>query len=125
VMDQKARSNLEAANVLVDAELFDSAASRAYYAVYLSGWSWLSANNEEPPTDDDGRRYWPHASFAEKLFEWGALEQPEQRDDFEYLRNRRIQADYFVDPINRDEAQEAVTLATTLVRQFLGEDHHE
>jgi uncharacterized protein (UPF0332 family) len=34
-MEEKARSNLKAAAVLVNAQLFDSAASRAYYAAYL------------------------------------------------------------------------------------------
>jgi len=121
-MEEKARSNLKAAEVLVNAQLFDSAASRAYYAAYLAGWSWLAANNQEPPPDADGRRYWRHASFPERLFEWGALHDPDQRDDFEFLRSRRVQADYYVDPINSDEAEEALGLATALVGQLLGED---
>jgi hypothetical protein len=120
-MEEKARSNLKAAEVLVNAQLFDSAASRAYYAAYLAGWSWLAANNQEPPPDADGSRYWPHASFPERLFEWGALHDPDQRDDFGFLRNRRVQADYYVDPISSDEAEEALGLATALVGQLLAE----
>lgn len=121
-MEEKARSNLKAAEVLVNAQLFDSATSRAYYAAYLAGWSWLDANGQEPPPDAEGHRYWPHASFPERLFEWGALDDPDQRDDFEFLRNRRVQADYFVDPISSNEPEEAFGLATALVRQLLGED---
>lgn len=120
-MEEKARLNLRAAAVLVNAELFDSATSRAYYAVYLAGWSWLAANNQEPPPDAERRWYWPHASFPERLFEWGALRDPDQRDDFEFLRSRRVQADYYVDPISSDEAGEALGLATALVGQLLAE----
>ena len=124
-MDSKAKRNLQASHVLVDTGLFDSAASRAYYAVYLAGWSCMSTHREEPPVDRDGRRYWPHASFAERLFEWGALADLDRRDDFEYLRDRRVHADYFRDPLTREEAEEALGIAGTLLGELLEPDRHD
>jgi uncharacterized protein (UPF0332 family) len=119
-MEDKARTNLQAAELLKGHGFFDSCASRAYYAAYLAGWAWMLNANQTPPVDQRGSKYWPHASFAQELFNWGALSDPELLDDFEFLRGRRVQADYYPDPVIEEEAEEAFEMASKLVNQLVG-----
>lgn len=118
-MEAKARANLSAAATLAEHRLCDSATSRAYYAGYLAGWAWLASNGARPPASPDGRRYWPHATFAKELFNWGALADPDQQDDLDYLRGMRVKADYYIEPTTPDEADEAVRLARELIGLLL------
>lgn len=67
-MNFKAIENLRAAQALLDLQppCPNGAVSRAYYAVYLAGWSLLERQGDEPP-DTDGRRYWRHQDFGVRL----------------------------------------------------------
>lgn len=119
-MEEKAKTNLQAAELLKGHRFFDSCASRAYYAAYLAGWAWMLNANQTPPADEHGNKYWPHSSFAQELFNWGALSDLELLDDFEFLRSRRVQADYYRDPVMEEQAEEAVEIALKLVDQLSG-----
>jgi len=111
----KATQNLAAAQSLVTAGYFDSAGSRAYYAAYLAGWAWLLRNGAPPPGD-----YWPHHTFADTLFDWGAID-PDEADDLRLLYQRRIIADYHPDELVGETAAESAEIAAELIAR-LAED---
>ncbi|MEI8167414.1 MAG: HEPN domain-containing protein [Chloroflexales bacterium] len=113
MMDAKAKQNLQAAEVLVAQGFFDSAASRAYYAAYLAGWSWLAAAGQEPDED-----YWRHTALPQVLFDWAAIAD-EQKDDLRFLFNQRVKADYYEDAIQRSEAEELLQIARGLIGHLL------
>lgn len=79
------------------------AVSRAYYAVYLAGWFLLEQQGDEPP-DTDGRRYWRHPDFGLRLLR-ATIVDDDGREFVEHLQSKRIQADYYPDEIEADEAR--------------------
>ena len=82
----------------------------------------MASSDQQPPRDEWGNRYWPHTSFAQTLFDWGAMNDLDVRDDFEFLRSRRVQADYFPDPITEEQAEGALHIAENLVDRLIPGD---
>jgi uncharacterized protein (UPF0332 family) len=119
-MDLKARGNIEAAQLLTANEFNDSSASRAYYAVYLAAWHNLSKMGVQPQHDTKKRSsYWRHDLFPEVLCDEYKLIGPVQMEKFELLYSRRIKADYYVDKIEKEEADDSIQMASSFVRLFL------
>jgi len=119
-MDLKARGNFEAAQLLTANEFNDSSASRAYYAVYLAAWHNLSKMGVQPQHDTKKRSsYWRHDLFPEVLCDEYKLIGPIQMEKFELLYSRRIKADYYVDKIEKEEADDSIQMASSFVTLFL------
>jgi uncharacterized protein (UPF0332 family) len=113
MMDHKARQNLAAAEVLIAQGFFDSTASRAYYAVYLAGWSWLTGAGKEPYEG-----HWAHRAMPKLLHDFEALGD-DQREDMKFLYTQRVKADYYKDAIEQAEAQETLSIARALLDELL------
>ena len=131
-MESKARENLEAARLLRQEALLDSAASRAYYSAYLSVWAWLENQGVDPP-DHDGRKYWRHDTVADGLLTYSGTDLddfeavlttgPEVQRRclaFERLRSSRVKADYFKDHVTEAEVTSGVKFAEELMHDLLG-----
>jgi len=119
-MEKKARNNIKASRVLIKNGFYDSSVSRAYYAVYLAAWHYLKAMNINPPQKaPKGGYYWPHHKLPEILCdEYGCIG-PEQMEKLELICSRRIKADYYVDNIEKEEAQNSLSIATNFITFFL------
>lgn len=115
-MDVKALENLRAAQGLLELRppCPNAAISRAYYAVYLAGWFLLAQQGDDPPLVD-GRRYWRHLDFGLRLLR-ATIVNDDGREFVEHLQSKRIQADYYPDEIEMNEA----TALTDEARAFLG-----
>lgn len=121
-MQAKALNNIEAAKLLTANGLFDSAASRAYYGVYLMAWHTMDRRGEQPYRKaKDGGYYWPHDCFAVKLFKDGRISEL-QRDEWEWLYSQRIRADYYREGIEEAMAEKASALAAAFIEYFLDEE---
>ncbi len=123
--DEKARENLEAADrLLPDDEsgerdaFLNAAASRAYYAVYLAVAD--RAQQLRQPFTGARSDYYRHDTLPRDAVEWRILDD-DGRDDLELLRGWRIKADYQEDPVEREEASEALDLARSMLSQLIGE----
>ena len=77
----------------------------------------MDVKGQEPPIKG-GSRYWPHAAFAELLFDWGALDSPNLKDDLEFLYSQRIKADYYEESISDGEALEVLSIAESIVENL-------
>lgn len=122
-MKEKACANIEAAKLLVDNNFFDSAASRAYYAIYLIAWHTLDVLGVNPPDEArDGNQYWNHHSFPERLYEDYRLIGPHQIKKWERLYGLRIKADYYPDEITEEDAKAALISAYDFVNHFINEE---
>lgn len=110
-----AEENLKGARLALDHGLLRVAAGRAYYAVYATMWAYLG----DPPK---GR--WAHggiaALFLQRLhadfaaddlapFGYRAI-----RKKVEDLYAQRLQADYDLEPMDKDEVSTAIDFATWL-----------
>ena len=122
-MRDKALSNYEAAKLLVAKSYFESAASRAYYAVYLMAWHFLDVRGENPQDESrDGNSYWRHYDFPDRLCDEYGVIGPIQRKNFELLRHYRIKADYYLDEIEEYEAKRSILFANELILHFASEE---
>lgn len=117
-MESKALDNISAAQLLAINEFYDSSASRAYYAAYLAAWYRLYDIGIQPPQTRKGV-YWPHNKFPEILCDEYKLIGPLQLERFELLYSRRIKADYYVDKVEKEEADDSIQLATNFISFFL------
>ena len=119
-MEKKARNNIKAARVLTKNSFYDSSVSRAYYAVYLAAWHYLKAMNIHPPQKaPKGGYYWPHHKLPEILCdEYGCIG-PEQMEKLEVIYSRRIKADYAIDNIEKEEAQNSLSIASNFIAFLL------
>ncbi len=119
-MGKKARNNIKASRGLTKNGFYDSSVSRAYYAVYLAAWHYLKAMNINPPQKaPKGGYYWPHHKLPEILCdEYGCIG-PEQMEKLELIYFRRIKADYTVDNIEKEEAQNSISIASNFLAFFL------
>ncbi len=119
-MESKARDNINAAQLLAINEFYDSSASRAYYAAYLAAWHRLSNIGIQPGHETiKGERYWRHNLFPEILCGEYKLIGPLQMERFELLYSRRIKADYYVDKVEKEEADNSIQLASIFISFFL------
>jgi uncharacterized protein (UPF0332 family) len=123
-LDDKARKNLDAAErLLPDGAgrdgLLNAAASRAYYAAYLTvadhalgaGFTF---------TDRDGT-YFRHDDLPDDAGRWGIIDD-DSRDELSYLYALRIKADYLEDQIDVEEANRAYKIAQGFVANLIGEE---
>lgn len=119
-MENKARENIKAAKLLSTNEFYDSSASRAYYATYLAAWHSLSEMSIQPQHNTkQGGSYWCHDLFPEILFDEYKLIGPFQIEKFELLYSRRIKADYYIEKVDKEEADDSMQIASSFVSLFL------
>ncbi|MEW6213601.1 MAG: HEPN domain-containing protein [Nitrospirota bacterium] len=119
-MESKSRDNINAAQLLTINEFYDSSASRAYYAAYLAAWYRLSNIGIQPSHKTrKGDYYWRHDLFPEILCDEYKLIGPLQLEKFELLYSRRIKADYYVDKVEKEEADNSIQLASDFISFFL------
>ena len=119
-MEKKARNNIKAARVLTKNSFYDSSVSRAYYAVYLAAWHYLKAMDIHPQQKaPKGGYYWPHHKLPEILCDEYGFIGLEQMEKLELICSRRIKADYYVDNIEKEEAQNSLSIASHFVAFFL------
>lgn len=122
--DEKARENLEAAERLLPTEdgtveaLTNAAASRAYYAAYLAVAD-LAQRLRRNFTDRHGT-YYCHDTLPDDAFAWRLID-AERREDLRWLKELRIKADYYDDPVTLEEASDAFELAKDLLEVTLEE----
>jgi uncharacterized protein (UPF0332 family) len=110
-MESKARDNMNAAQLLTINGLYDSPASRAYYAAYLAAWYHLSNIGIQPGhKTQKGGYYWRHDLFPELLCDEYKLVGPLQMKKFELLYSHRIKADYYIDRVEKEEAANSTIL---------------
>lgn len=125
--DEKARENLEAAERLLDtrdgevSQLFNPAASRAYYAAYLATADL--AQLAGLGFDSAQANYYKHDTLPDVAQSWGILD-ADLSDDLALLRDRRVKADYWEDNVDLEEASEALDLAGQFL-ELLGEEGGE
>lgn len=119
-MENKALDNINAAQLLTTNELYDSSASRAYYATYLAAWHNLSKIGIHPkPNTKKGDAYWPHDRFPQILCDEYKLIGPIQKDKFDLLYSRRIKADYYAEKVEKEEADDSILIASSFISLFL------
>lgn len=119
-MNKKARSNIKASRVLIKNGFHDSSVSRAYYAVYLAAWHYLKGMNIHPQQKaPKGGYYWPHHRLPEILCDEYGFIGPAQMEKLELIYFRRIKADYTVDNIEKEEAQNTISIASNFITFFL------
>jgi uncharacterized protein (UPF0332 family) len=119
-MENKARENINAAQLLSTNEFHDSSASRAYYATYLAAWHSLSKIGIQPQHNiQKGGSYWRHDLFPEILCDEYKLIGPIQMEKFELLYSRRIKADYYVEKVEKEEADDSIQMASSFVSLLL------
>ena len=122
-LDEKAKENLEAAERLLPDEqgrhgLFNAAASRMYYAVYLTVADRALRGGRG--FTDDGLSYFRHDRLPRDAQRWGILD-GDDAEELEILHSLRIRADYLEDQVDFDEASLAYDGAQRLVGRMLGE----
>lgn len=119
-MENKARENINAAQLLTTNGFCDSSASRAYYATYLAAWHNLSKIGIHPQHNTQkGGFYWRHDLLPEILCDEYKLIGPTQMEKFELLYSRRIKADYYVEKVEKEEASDSIQIASSFVSLFL------
>lgn len=119
-MQSKARNNINAAQLLTINGLYDSSASRAYYAAYLAAWYYLSNIGIQPGhKTQKGGYYWRHDLFPELLSDEYKLIGPLQMEKFELLYSHRIKADYYIDEVEKEESDNSIQIASDFVSFFL------
>lgn len=119
-MESKARDNINAAQLLTLQGFCDSSASRAYYSVYLAAWHCLSNIGIQPlHNTKKGGYYWRHDMFPEILCDEYKLIGPIQMEKFELLYSLRIKADYYVDKVEKEEADNSIQIASNFISLFL------
>lgn len=119
-MENKARENINAAQLLTTNKFYDSSASRAYYATYLAAWHNLSKIGVHPHHNTEkGGSYWRHDLFPEILCDEYKLIGPIQMEKFELLYSRRIKADYYVEKVEKEEADDSIQMASSFVSLLL------
>jgi hypothetical protein len=121
--DEKARENLEAVDRLLpddDGErssLPNAVANRAYYAAYSAVAHCAQQKGIEFTSADRG--YYRHDSLPDDAARHGILDD-EGRRDLVQLRNLRVKADYWEDPVDIEEADEVAVIAKRLVKGLIG-----
>jgi uncharacterized protein (UPF0332 family) len=119
-MESKARDNMNAAQLLTINGLYDSSASRAYYAAYLAAWYHLLNIGIQPGhKTQKGGYYWRHHLFPDLLSHEYKLIGPLQMEKFELLYSHRIKADYYIDEVEKEEADNSIQIASDFVSFFL------
>lgn len=107
-MISKAQENLDCAELLTGWRYYDGAANRAYYAAYHAGWHVLVGRNVPAPTKN-GKTYWPHDRILTALedLDWG--------EQFDYLQQQRVKADYRADKVTQSAIESALAYARDIV----------
>ncbi|WP_434718222.1 HEPN domain-containing protein [Paraburkholderia sp. A1BS-2L] len=118
----KASRALEEARVLLQAEGYEGACNRAYYAMFDAAHAALLGSGvmDKPPATHSGLI----AAFGLKLVNTGAI-QPESGRALRQVESLRGIADYGVEAITADKARWAVSQAEDficVVRQLLSQD---
>ena len=105
----KAERFLAAAQRALDADDWETATSRAYYAVYHAMIAVLETK------EGITRATWSHnfRPYFERYTYLGEL-----RDDLEFLYRERIAADYLDDPLDEFRAEQALLIGESIRRQL-------
>jgi len=100
---EKARQNLKAGRVLLDAGLLDAAASRFYYAAFQAAVYALERQGRRPSDFRGGARRWEHRMVAGV----GNLARGRVGDDvlLDDLRRIREDADYKPGAVRRSDLE--------------------
>jgi uncharacterized protein (UPF0332 family) len=113
----KAQQNLAAAELALQASLYDASGSRAYYAAFQAAVAALWAEGIRPPREQD--RTLSHQrvqnEWSGRLVYRRKLYPAALRDILRELRQLRIDADYHVSPITERRARRAVLEARQVV----------
>jgi len=102
-MKDKARANLTAARVLLEAGLVDPSMSRLYYALFQAGVHAMTIQGRKPGDFVREAKDWTHASICgnANLF----LNRPGDSWLFRRARGLRVQADYTDSSVSRREVE--------------------
>lgn len=118
---EKAYENLLAVDRLgrgddgLDEPLTNAIASRAYYAAYLA----VAHRCQEKRVGFlPGQDYYRHDRFPEEAARHGVLDDG-GHDDLIYLRDMRVKADYWEDPVESEEADAVAEVAHRLVKELI------
>jgi uncharacterized protein (UPF0332 family) len=114
-MKAKARANLAACRVLLEADLVDPSMSRLYYALFQAGVHAMNVQGRTPADFTMGAKHWTHVSICgnSSLFR-------SRRNDawlFQEARNLRERADYRDETTPRRKVQQLLPM----VESFLNE----
>ena len=109
----KAERALKAAQQALANGDTETAADRAYYAVYYGAWALLDAKGLPRPKTHQGLI----TEFSRHFVKEGPLT-PEQGAVLSRLENLRLVADYTLQPIPVTDAQRAAKEAEVLLRVF-------
>jgi hypothetical protein len=114
-MKDKARANLLASRILLEAELVDPSMSRLYYALFQAGVHTMTVQGRTPGDFTRDARDWTHASICGNAF----LLRSDRRDPwlFQEARTLRERADYRVEAVDR----RLIERLLPLVEAFLNE----
>jgi uncharacterized protein (UPF0332 family) len=110
----KATRALEAAKRALASQDTETAADRAYYAVYYAAWAMLDAKGLPRPKTHHGLI----AEFSRHYVKDGPLK-PEQGAVLSRLENLRLAADYTLEPIPHKDAERAVSEAEVFLELLL------
>ena len=107
----KAHASLRGADLEMQAQLFDGAVNRAYYACYQAAVAALVAEGIPPVVE----RFWPHdvvqAQFPSILVDSLQRYPPWTRGTLKAIFDERLKADYEPDDVSPETAAEAVRRA--------------
>ncbi len=106
----KAERALEAAKRALASNDTETAADRAYYAVYYAAWAMLDAKGLPRPKTHHGLI----AEFSKHYVKDGPLK-PDQGAVLSRLENLRLAADYTLELIPQADAERAVSEAARFV----------
>jgi uncharacterized protein (UPF0332 family) len=113
----KARESLASAQADLQAESFNSAANRAYYATFQAAVAALIEHGVGPRGAS-----WDHkfviSEFSGKLVRRRKLVPPKYRGVLDSLLTARLFADYRADSIGRGTARRSVTDARRLIKEL-------
>jgi len=101
MLSDKAKTNLQAGEILSAAGLFDPAASRYYYAMFQASVHRLTALGWTPGRLSSGAVEWNHTMVANNVLLVRRLRS--DRDLFAEMRRLRQRADYGDKSVDRDE----------------------
>lgn len=102
-MQGKARENLEAGLLLLEAGLVNAAASRLYYALFQAAVYALERQGKTPARLRRGARRWDHRMVGERASLVRGL--AEDAVLFDELRDLRGRADYESSPVERRKVE--------------------
>jgi uncharacterized protein (UPF0332 family) len=117
MLADKAKSNLQAGEILAAAGLIDPAASRYYYAMFHAAVHRLTQQGWTPGRLSAGAVKWNHTMVAQNVLLVRRLRS--DRDLFTEMRRLREHADYKDDSVDRDLLASVVVEVRAFVEEAI------